>query len=325
MVSSRALTFLTALSYRGVGRAWIVKHHLRIQSTSAAVTLLGESLKGEAPISIEDFERRKEGVRRALRQSEAAGEGTVALGDTGFPSHRGDVVNGDRPVVLFYRGNPELLADTNRNIAVIGLLTPSQEAEALERLVVTGLVKRGATIVSGLAFGCDAIAHRQAMEAGGKTVAILPSPLSGVLPKAHEDLADEIVKAGGLLVSEYYDDATSRNQLSGRYLERNRLQAMFSDCVMLAASYSKNDQGLDSGSRHAMEYARRYSIPRAVMYDRSTHADLPEFDLNRRLMDDPGVVAVSRESAQREDALDKIVTGHVPRPRALVHQSGLFS
>ena len=68
-------------------------------------------------------------------------------------------------------------------------------------------------------------------------------------------------------MTEYLNDAKSKMAFTGRYQERDRLQALFSDAIILVSSYAKNDLGNDSGSRLAMEYASQYQIPRAVMYD----------------------------------------------------------
>ena len=108
--------------------------------------------------------------------------------------------------------------------------------------------------------------------------------LNNILPAKNIELANEIVRKNGLLITEYYADAKSKMELGGRYQERDRLQALFSDFIILSASYAKNDQGNDSGSRLAMKYALNYSIPIAVIYDHLTDEDNPKYDLNRQLI-----------------------------------------
>ncbi len=76
-----------------------------------------------------------------------------------------------------------------------------------------------------------------------QTIAILPSPLNNILPK-NQDLAFQIVENGGLLISEYGNDSKNPMELSSRYKERDRLQALFCDTIILAASYAQ-----DSGER----------------------------------------------------------------------------
>jgi DNA processing protein len=150
--------------------------------------------------------------------------------------------------------------------------------------MVSALLKQNYVIVSGLALGCDSIAHLQTLEENGKTVAILPSPLSNILPSQHKELAARIVETGGLLITEYFAEPQSQMEMRGRYQERDRLQAMFSDAIILTASYDVNTEGNDSGSRLAMEYARQYHIPRYVMYNEALDSTAPQFALNRRIL-----------------------------------------
>lgn len=87
------------------------------------------------------------------------------------------------------------------------------------------------------------------------------------MPAKNKELAEDIVSNGGLLISEYLTASKSKMELNGRYQERDRLQALFSNAIVLSASYAKNDVGNDSGSRLAMGYARDYSICQVVIYD----------------------------------------------------------
>jgi DNA processing protein len=83
-------------------------------------------------------------------------------------------------------------------------------------------------------------------------------------------------------------------ELGGRYQERDRLQALFSDSIILSASYAKNDLGNDSGSRLAMEYALNYSIPRSVIYDPIVNKNNKKYDLNRKILEeDSGVTVIN--------------------------------
>ena len=290
--TENAANVLTAKSYKGIGKAWIVKHLKGDETVSAIVSLLNNSSKGGDLTSVNEFEKRRAAFKVALDKLHSVADGAMAFGDAGFPSCRGNVKNSEQPVFLLYRGDLGLLQPTNRNVAVIGLLNPDHDTEMLEREVVAQLVKSGATIVSGLALGCDTIAHRQTLDSGGKTVAILPSSLNNIIPAVNRDLADEIARNDGLLVTEYHDEPKSRMELTARYQERDRLQALFSDGVLLSASYAKNDQGNDSGARLAMQYALDYSIPRAVVYDAKAHADRAKYDLNRQLISEQGDIVV---------------------------------
>jgi DNA processing protein len=321
--TDNALNVLAAKTYRGIGRAWIVKNLKGNESAAMLVALLNQGAKEGRLISIHEFEERKQSIRRQLEQLEGGVDGVVAIGDSNFPSYRGIVKNSERPIALFYRGDLRLLEEQNRNVAVIGLLNPDEDTEVYEKRVVSSLVSYGATIVSGLALGCDSIAHQQAILSGGKTVAILPSPITDILPQGNKGLAESIFRHDGLLVSEYYEKANSKMELSSRYLERDRLQALFSDCVVLSASYAENNLGNDSGSRHAMKYALSYSLPRAIMYNSEMHADNPKYDLNRQLVgEDDRIIVISSNNMQ--EALKKILSGHAKSTRVRPVQTSLF-
>ena len=281
-VSNNALHVLTAKTYKGIGKAWVVKNMRGNESVETLVVLLSAIAK--EPVSINDFVHRKHQIQKQLEGCAQSVDGVVAIGDALFPAYRGVVKSSEQPIALFYRGNIGLIEKANNTIAVIGLLNPDEDTIEFEKKVVSRLVDQGVTIVSGLALGCDAVAHRQALHAGGHTVAILPSPITDILPHANRELAAQIVQHNGLLISEYLDKAYSKMELSGRYIERDRLQALFSNAVVLTASYAENDVGNDSGSRHAMAYALNYGIPRAVMYDAQRHQQNPTYDLNRQLI-----------------------------------------
>ena len=302
--TKNALNVLAVRTFKGIGRAWFVKNWQPNLTDMDIVALINQGNKGDVPATIGDLEQKRTAIKRLLEQSQGCMDGVVALGDKDFPKHRGDVKNSEQPIFLFYKGDLSLLSLTNRNVAVIGLLNPTPEIEKRERKVVAELTQRGATIVSGLALGCDSIAHRTALECDGKTVAILPSPLSSIMPATNRPLAQQILDQGGLLVSEYLTDAKSKMALSSRYQERDRLQALFSDAIVLSASYTKNNLGLDSGSRLAMGYAADYGIPRAVLYDSSEAAN-PMFDLNRQCMREDTKVVVIGTDTQSAD-LDKL-------------------
>ena len=206
--------------------------------------------------------------------------GITCAFDENFPHINPKVKNkGEKPFLLFYRGELSLLRNLNKNVSVIGLINPEENIKKREREVVKQLVNNNLIIVSGLAAGCDSIAHKAAIAMDGKTVAILPSNISKVYPAEHRDFAEEIVKKGGLLISEYYKEPISRNESIKRFIERDRLQAMFSKAVILIASYRKGEG--DSGSRHAMEAAKKYGICRFAMFNKKIDNERLQFGLNK--------------------------------------------
>ncbi len=321
--TENAINILTAKTYKGIGRAWIVNNLKGNESVDTIVSLLNATSKTDFTITTDNFEENKSILQASLEKLEDFTDGLTAIGDANFPQFRGNVKNSEQPIFLFYRGNLTLLQATNKNIAVIGLLNPDSDTEIIEKEVVAELVKNGATIISGLALGCDTIAHRQALNSNGKTVAILPSPLNNILPTTNKELANEIVSKNGLLITEYYEGVKSKMELGGRYQERDRLQALFSDCIILSASYSKNDLGNDSGSRLAMGYALNYSIPRAVIYDEEKNLNNPKYDLNRQLISEQIDITIINRKNLRE-IIKKIISNKFLLKNNQQIQSNLF-
>lgn len=308
--TDNALNILACKEFKGVGRAWINKNLKGNESVAKIVSVLNEKFKEEQKITIDDFEDCKNKILQKIEPFQEAYDGFVAIGDKDFPPYRGNVKDSQKPIFLFYKGNLDLLNKENNNATVIGLLNPDETIVEREKKMVSELVKQDITIVSGLALGCDSVAHIQALEEAGKTIAILPSPIHNILPARNKALAFEIVENGGLLISEYYTDFSNLRELTDRYVERDRLQALYCDVIILAASYAQDSanrwkelsgQKLDSGARLAMGFAKDYGIERFVMYDGKTDENNPMFDLNRELMNDKSV-----ENLTSKKIIDKI-------------------
>jgi putative DNA protecting protein dprA len=234
-------------------------------------------------------------------ETNTALDGVICIFDQDFPLINPTVkAKGDRPYLLFYKGDISLLHHLNNNVAVIGHTSPSENIQKRERKIVSQLVKEEQVIVSGLAKGCDVIAHEECMRLAGKTIAILPSPINEVLPKEHTKQAKQIVETGGLLISEYYTSPSNpRFEMTKRYIERDRLQAMFAKVVILIASYVVKKG--DSGARHAMNKAFKYKHQICVMYDEKQDSHVDEMELNKQFVE-AGSVKVLAKAARKNPA-----------------------
>jgi DNA processing protein len=329
--TDNAINIITAKTYKGIGRAWINKMLKGNESVDTIVSLLNNYSKQDELITIEDFEFDKNQIINQIEIFQESCDGLVAIGDKNFPKYRGTVKESERPIFLFYKGDISLLDIENCCITVIGLLNPDEKIEIREQKIVAEIIKKDIIIVSGLAFGCDSIAHKQALN-GGKTIAVLPSPLNSIMPAKNKSLAFEIVEEGGLLITEYYDQQKSAMDLSSRYKDRDRLQALFCDAIILAASYAQDTaerwkmfgQKLDSGARLAMEFAKDYNIPRAVMYDQKLDELNPMFDLNRQLISEQKNVTILTQKSL-EELINKVKSKDETINRKDAFQSDLFS
>ncbi len=202
----------------------------------------------------------------------------ISVFDDNFPKLNVKLKNSEKPFFFAYKGDITLLNNTNKNVAVIGVLIPTKEIIEREQKVVSCLIEKGFNIVSGLAKGCDTVAHSQSVKNNAKTIAFLPSTLEKFYPKENINLANEIVENGGLIISEYISEPKNKYENVKRFIERDRLQALYSKAVILIASYRKGEG--DSGSRHAFEKAKQYGKKRLVMYRESDSNDLT-FGLNK--------------------------------------------
>ena len=106
------------------------------------------------------------------------------------------------------------------SVAIVGTRKATEGGKTTAKKIAGELARAGCLIVSGLALGIDAAAHRGALEAGGKTIAVLANGVDAPYPRMNADLAKKILECGGGLISEYPPGAPS---LPYRFLERNRI------------------------------------------------------------------------------------------------------
>jgi len=163
----------------------------------------------------------------------------------------------DPPGVLFVRG--ELRREDGLAVAMVGTrhATPYGLRQA-ERLAAA-LARGGLTIVSGLARGIDAAAHRGALEAGGRTLAVLASGVVDIFPPEHRELADRVAAQGALLS----ETPSLAEPLRGMFPQRNRLISGLSLGVIVVEAPERS--GALITARHAMEQGREvFAVPGSI-------------------------------------------------------------
>jgi DNA processing protein len=147
------------------------------------------------------------------------------------------------PLVLYVKGL--LPPKRSAAVAVVGSRRCTPHGRSFAFHTARELASRGITIVSGLAYGIDAEAHRGALEAGGRTVAVLGNGLSAIYPKGHEELAGQIA-ASGALISEFPLNA---KPLQAHFPRRNRIISAMSHGVLVVEAAE------NSGSLITAKYA----------------------------------------------------------------------
>ncbi len=137
---------------------------------------------------------------RAWRELEAArrlGAEVVPLGSPAYPALLATVY--DPPVVLFARGAWRDAIEGRPVVAVVGSRRASTYGRNVTERLAADLASRGVTVLSGLARGVDAVAHRAAVDAGGRSVAVMGTGLDAIYPRENERLANRLLEAGGLV------------------------------------------------------------------------------------------------------------------------------
>lgn len=165
----------------------------------------------------------------------------------------------DPPYILFYRGNVKLLS--SQCISVVG----TRKVSAYGVKVATTFTEKLAehfTVVSGLAYGVDSIAHETTLKQHGKTIAVLGGGLVDVYPAANRGLADRIVQNGGLVVTEYGYNAVPR---AYNFPHRNRLVAGLSLGLLVCQSPQKS--GTASTVECALDQGRDVFVVPGEIFD----------------------------------------------------------
>ncbi len=182
-----------------------------------------------------------------LDRQESMGIVSISCQDDDFPS-RLLAIGEDCPAVVHCKGNLDLL-NCEKAVAIIGARAADKEGNGKAYQFGKEYAENGYVVVSGLALGCDASAHRGCLDAHGNTIAIVASGLDITHPRENKPLEDAILAANGLLLSEQIIGIKANPT---RLVARNRLQAALSEAVILAQCPAQ------SGSLHTMRFARKY-------------------------------------------------------------------
>jgi len=154
----------------------------------------------------------------------------------------------DAPKKLYYKG--EFDEDIFKNcLAVVGSRRLTSYGRRMTELLVSEIAAKGITIVSGFMYGGDEAAHRTAVEAGGRTIAVMPCGINVIHPEYQEDLYNKILNNNGLIISEFEGDLLPA---LWTYPKRNRIVAGLSKAVLVV------EAGLNSGTLITTGFAKTF-------------------------------------------------------------------
>ncbi|MDD3628137.1 MAG: DNA-processing protein DprA, partial [bacterium] len=143
------------------------------------------------------------------------GAGIITYFDDDYPEILKEIF--DPPVILYYKGRKDLLREFS--IGIVGTRKPSEYGLSVTKYLVNELVLKGVTITSGLAIGCDAIAHKTALEKGGKTIGVLGTGIDKIYPASNRNIYKKIYEEG-VVISEY---SLGTPSLPQNFPARNRI------------------------------------------------------------------------------------------------------
>jgi DNA processing protein len=223
----------------------------RVGPTTALRTALHRDLKTSNSVALDEdaLFAAQEWAERELETCRRAGVEAIAFFDERYPTALSRIT--DPPPVLFTKGNLDLLGQ-ERLLAVVGTREPTVFGETAARAITTKAAEAGWGIVSGLALGIDSVAHTVALEVGAPAIAILGNGLDRVYPKANASLAQRILDAGGLLLSELPFGAPP---LPRNLIARDRLQSGLASAVVVAQT------GVKGGTMHTARFAAEQGRP----------------------------------------------------------------
>jgi DNA processing protein len=251
-------------------------------------------------------------VQEEMERAEELGAALISPWDKRFPDRLREIY--DPPAYLWMRGT--LPTTDVPMVTVVGTRRCTDYGRAQAHHFAAELARRGFTVVSGLAYGIDAAAHKGALDAGGRTIAVLGSGVGRIYPQKHTALADRIAENGAVL-SEYGLDADPK---AHRFPERNRILSGMALGTLVVESYSEGGSLITA--RLAVEQNREvFAIPGAITKDSSRgtnrliqrgHAKLV-VEMDDLLEELPEVTV---EAPDEVDA-DTVAAGSAPDPEEL--------
>src|SRR3989339_275158 len=177
--------------------------------------------------------------------------GHVSFDDSRYPALLKEIP--DPPTRLFCRG--QLPHPDSICIAIIGTRKATTQGKAMAQRIARDLAASGIVIVSGLAMGIDTVAHKGALEASGKTIAVLANGLDNVYPAQNTSLANDLLAHGGAILSEY---PAGTPAYPNQFLERNRIVSGL--CVATIVVEAPERSGTLATARFALEQGREVFV-----------------------------------------------------------------
>ena len=158
-----------------------------------------------------------------------------------------------KPKRLYFIG--KLPTERRPTVAIVGSRRPTAYGKEVTYRLASDLASHGIIIISGLALGIDAIAHRGALDSGGITLAVLANGVDYIYPATNKNLADDIISNGGAIISEYEPGTPARDF---QFLERNRIVSGLADAIIVTEAAVRS--GTMATVAHALDQGREVFV-----------------------------------------------------------------
>jgi len=192
----------------------------------------------------------------------------VVYGDPDFPRHLTSAPN--VPISLFYKG--ELKESDAVSVAVVGSRLASPAGKRRAHRLAAELVGAGVTVVSGLAEGIDGAAHRGALAAGGRTIAVMGTGLNHIYPQTHEELFSQIIGQGAAFSQ--FDPGFTGYRSGRNFLQRNHVLVGMAQVLVVVEA--KERSGSAAAIRVAISQGRPVGLLRSLVEGEAWAAQLAD-------------------------------------------------
>lgn len=218
--------------------------------------------------TINEIEIARDKAESIIKLSEEEGINNITILDSDFPNKLKSI--DDPPVLLFYKGNKKCITE-DKSVTVIGTRTPTQVGQEIAQKLGYIFGKDGFVVTSGLAKGCDELAHKGCIDANARSIAVLPGGLDKIYPASNKNLANLILKNNGCLVSEY---TIGTRPFKGSFVDRDRLESAFSEAVIVV------ETDIVGGTMHTVGYTLKqnrilacYNHPQEFLFNNQTRGN----------------------------------------------------
>ncbi len=237
-------------------------------------------------------------IERQFEHLETLNASLITILDDGYPTRLKEIY--DAPIYLFVRGS--LTSQDVRSLAVIGTRYPTDYGKNVTKKFATAFAQHGFTVISGLAIGIDSVAHRAALDAGGRTVAVLGNGVDTIYTDPKGSLYPRILEHGAIISEEWLGTAP----IAENFPKRNRIISGLSLGVLIVESDHKG--GAMITAKYAIEQNRDiFAIPGSIFSPKSNGT-------NALIRDSQAKLALSPDDIIAE------YPHHRPEPESLIEQ-----